>query len=216
MEPTIVSVKVPRPAEPLSAATDALEGWKQPCVVGAIYGAIPTGILGFLFGFIPSVLRNRSLSRWRMWGADGFRSATALAVVSGLYTTVQCICQRLRMVEDGWNRGIAGCSTGLYLGWKGGPWSAAQSCLGLGFISYIVDLEKAGETPPAQAACLDHSGAGGCGTWVSNGVQGQMVNARAVVGAKLRQTALKQKQQMHQLPPVMWLGHVMQPSYFSA
>jgi len=44
------------------------------------------------------------------------------------------------MVEDGWNRGIAGCSTGLVLGWKAGPWSAVQSCVGLGLISALIDL----------------------------------------------------------------------------
>jgi len=100
------------------------------------------------------MLRNRTLSAMRVWGADGMRSARALALVSGLYTWIQCMCSRIRQVDDGVNRGVAGCATGLLLGWQGGPWAAAQSCAGLGLISYIVDMGGSGETPPAHAATL--------------------------------------------------------------
>lgn len=53
---------------------------------------------------------------------------------------VHCLAQRIRLHEDGWNRGFAGCATGLVIGWNGGPVSALQSCAGLGLISYIVDF----------------------------------------------------------------------------
>eukprot|EP00882_Tetradesmus_deserticola_P019281 GHRQ01020743.1.p1 GENE.GHRQ01020743.1~~GHRQ01020743.1.p1 ORF type:complete len:225 (-),score=84.91 GHRQ01020743.1:344-1018(-) len=75
--------------------------------------------------------------------------------MSGMYTAVHCICQRIRMVEDGWNRGIAGCSTGLVLGWKAGPWSALQSCAGIGLLSALIDL-GGGAAEAAQASMLGH------------------------------------------------------------
>jgi hypothetical protein len=41
--------------------------------------------LGFALGLVPSALRNRRLALARQWVADGWRSALALAFVSGLY-----------------------------------------------------------------------------------------------------------------------------------
>lgn len=87
--------------------------------------------------------------------AQGVASASQLAIMSGMYTAVHCICQRIRMVEDGWNRGIAGCSTGLVLGWKAGPWSALQSCAGIGLLSALIDF-GGGAVDAAEASMLCH------------------------------------------------------------
>lgn len=108
-------------------------------------GGLGAGMLGYFFGFVPALARYRGRA-WGMVHGEGVRSAKQLALMSGLYTAVHCICQRLRLKEDGLNRGVAGCSTGLVLGWAGGPWAAAQSCLGIGAISYFLDFgELAGE-----------------------------------------------------------------------
>jgi hypothetical protein len=93
--------------------------------------------------------------QWGMIHAQGVASAQQLAIMSGMYTAVHCICQRIRMVEDGWNRGIAGCSTGLVLGWKAGPWSALQSCAGIGLLSALIDL-GGGAAEAAEASMLGH------------------------------------------------------------
>lgn len=52
------------------------------------------------------------------------------------------------------NSGVAGCATGLVLGWKAGPAPAAQSCVGLGFFSYIFDRFIAPSDTAAHAATM--------------------------------------------------------------
>jgi hypothetical protein len=110
--------------------------------------------LGYFFGVVPSMLRNRSLGLWRTWASDGWRSAGGLGIVSGAYTWVHCLCSRIRLVDDAWNRAVAGCTTGLILGWKSGPMAAAQSALGFGLVSYLFDFGSAAEVPAAKAEAL--------------------------------------------------------------
>lgn len=69
------------------------------------------GALGYFLGFVPATIKFKA-RQWGMIHTQGLASAQQLAIMSGMYTAVHCICQRIRMVEDGWNRGIAGCSTG--------------------------------------------------------------------------------------------------------
>lgn len=71
------------------------------------------GALGYFLGVVPAALKFK-FKQWGMINTQGLASAQQLAVMSGMYTAVHCICQRIRMVEDGWNRGIAGCSTGVW------------------------------------------------------------------------------------------------------
>lgn len=52
------------------------------------------------------------------------------------------------------NSAVAGCATGLVLGWKAGVGAAAQSCAGLGFFSYIFDRFIAPESAHAAARSL--------------------------------------------------------------
>jgi hypothetical protein len=68
-------------------------------------------MLGYFLGVVPAAIKFKA-RQWGMIHTQGLGSAQQLAVMSGMYTAVHCICQRIRMVEDGWNRGIAGCSTG--------------------------------------------------------------------------------------------------------
>jgi hypothetical protein len=110
-------------------------------------------MLGYFLGIVPAAIKFKG-KQWGLIHGQGMGSAGQLALMSGMYTAVHCICQRIRMVEDGWNRGIAGCSTGLVLGWKAGPWSAVQSCVGLGLISALIDLGT-GAVEAAEAAALN-------------------------------------------------------------
>lgn len=69
------------------------------------------GMLGYFLGFVPATIKFKA-RQWGMIHTQGLASAQQLGVMTGMYTAIHCICQRIRMVEDGWNRGIAGCSTG--------------------------------------------------------------------------------------------------------
>ena len=120
---------------------------EQPCTFKGLASAAGAGILGYVLGTVPAAIRHKG-RQWALTHKAGTQSASQLAIMSGLYTTIHCICFRLRQHEDGWNRGIAGCATGLALGFPNGPGAALQSCLGIGGISYILDFG----TPPATAA----------------------------------------------------------------
>ncbi|GAX83756.1 hypothetical protein CEUSTIGMA_g11181.t1 [Chlamydomonas eustigma] len=113
---------------------------KQPCFVNAITSAIPAGILGWFFGLVPSMVRNRSLSLTKTWLSDAALSGQNLAKFSATYALSHCILTRVRQIDDAINRGAAGCATGLVIGFSGGPAAALQSCVGIGLISSILDL----------------------------------------------------------------------------
>lgn len=140
----------PLPAPAVPSTSDI--PFKQPCTLKGISAAFYAGALGYFLGFVPATIKFKA-RQWGMIHSQGLASASQLALMSGMYTTVHCICQRIRMVEDGWNRGIAGCSTGLVLGWKTGPWGALQSCASLGLLSALIDL-GGGAVEAAEAAAL--------------------------------------------------------------
>lgn len=93
------------------SSTAVQQGFKQPCTLKGAASALYAGALGYFLGVMPAAIKYKG-RQWGMVHTQGLASAQQLAVMSGMYTAVHCICQRIRMVEDGWNRGIAGCSTG--------------------------------------------------------------------------------------------------------
>ncbi|KAF6255698.1 hypothetical protein COO60DRAFT_187159 [Scenedesmus sp. NREL 46B-D3] len=153
-------VDAPDPAQgPSSSVVRAINqasdtSFRQPCTLKGVASAAYAGALGYFLGFVPAGIKFKG-RQWGMVHAQGVASASQLAIMSGMYTAVHCICQRIRMVEDGWNRGIAGCSTGLVLGWKAGPWSALQSCAGIGLLSALIDF-GGGAVDAAEASMLCH------------------------------------------------------------
>jgi len=77
-------------------------------------------------------------------------SAKTFGVLGGWYSTCQCFAKKMRGgKDDAINSAIAGCASGIAIAYKGGPAQAAQSCAGLGLISYIIDATS---PPPAYAA----------------------------------------------------------------
>jgi import inner membrane translocase subunit TIM22 len=182
----------------------------QPCTVKGLAAAFSAGMLGYLFGFVPGVIRHRA-SKWALVHLDGVRSAQSFAVMSGAYTAVHCICQRIREVEDGWNRGLAGCATGLALGWGNGPAGALQSCAGIGGLSYLLDFGGTGAAEARGIGPLLESGA------VQRGRQLGCVDDSS---GDLRQKQRGQgdfKRQLRALvtmPPLAFLGQCCRVAYF--
>lgn len=194
------------PAPMASAAGPA----PQPCFLSALGGAIPSGILGWFFGVVPAMVRNRSWQKRGLWLEEGASSAKNLMLFSGTYAFAHCLLTRIRQVDDAWNRGIAGCATGLAVGWSGGPASAAQSCVGIGLLSYVLDLGGMTE-PMAATACMGAShGSRPCCTISVGTDRSKMVNGRRsrTADTTKQQRAQLKKLLTQRLPPVMWLGAV--------
>jgi hypothetical protein len=127
---------------PAAAATLPTQpSFKQPCTLKGATSAVYAGMLGYFLGVVPAAIKFKA-RQWGMIHTQGLGSAQQLAVMSGMYTAVHCICQRIRMVEDGWNRGIAGCSTGRWC------------CL-----TRFSDTDNRLQCPPAMLGCrpVQHS-----------------------------------------------------------
>jgi hypothetical protein len=206
--------------------------FEQPCTLKGVQSALAAGGFGYVLGFVPAVFRFKARS-WGLIHKEGWKSAQTIALMSGLYATVSCITTRIRQKEDNVTRGISGCATGLALGWSGGPWSAMQSCAGLGMLSYIFDFggptsegaakaataccageAAAGEAPSVCTACCQPLGS------LSLSSRGGGGGGALPVGRRLQQRLTRRgghaaEQHALQLPPVMWLATVANGSYFA-
>eukprot|EP00955_Chlamydomonas_euryale_P043961 352766-Chlamydomonas_euryale.AAC.2 len=192
----------------------------QPCTLGAIGSAIPSGILGWFFGLVPSAVRHRKLRMWRTWLDDAGASGRNLMLFSGVYSLAHCLVTRMRQVDDGWSRGAAGCATGLAVGWSGGPAAAGQSCVAIGLVSSLIDLGTLGGESPAKAAVEMIAGGGchgsGCGVALGDHVvhaHARMAPAHGVRASSMRSLRRRMHAVAHAdaggplgMPPVMWLG----------
>ncbi|KAG2425341.1 hypothetical protein HXX76_013755 [Chlamydomonas incerta] len=191
------------------------------------------------------MLRNRSLKSIHVWGADGMSSFKAFFVMSGVYTAVQCICERIRQQDDGMNRVIAGGVSGVAVAWKSGLWGALQSGVLLAAVSWVFDFG----TGAAKAASIGgRSAAGSCAAGsgsgcsvasvgqllsVSHGADGPGSEARGsrplhvTLGARCSGGGRRQGQagggwalmqrpeEVLRMPVVMWLGPIANRAYFS-
>lgn len=218
-----------------------VELFQQPCSLKGLSSAVTGGMVGMLFGFVGGMWRNRSLKSLPLWRADGVSSAKYFAVMGGVYQFAQCLVERLRETDDGWNRGVAGCASGLAVGWKAGPLGAAQSCALFGVFSALFDAST-GSAGPAQAAVLPGGGsssppwgraaqrpepAGGkaashaapaAGCTVAGASPHVRKEPRAVVRFAARQRpggGTSGHRRVVDTPIVMWLGPVFSASYFS-
>ncbi len=208
---------------------------QQPCILNAVYATVPAAVLGWFFGLLPSMFRNRSLAMRQTWLTDANLSAQNLAKFSGTYSFAHCIISRLRQVDDALNRGVAGkaalmgegawfdralalagCVTGLAIGWPGGPAAAMQSCIGIGMISYIVDMGGGSELPANAAACC--SGCRFSSHACSSGSQGQHHHHSSSAASAHKHgpgsgAARRRQSPVGGMPPpVMWLGAMCEMS----
>jgi hypothetical protein len=179
-----------------------------PCTLTALGAALPSAIIGFVFGFIPSIFTNRSWSQRSLWLGDGARSAKSLALFSSVYSLTSCILTRARQKEDRWTRTISGCLTGLAVGWGGGPAAALQSAIFIGILSNLLDLS--GKPPAAMAqpyACCSQCSQGQC----ADARPQQLTHSPEKLPFH-HDTGLLLGQRMplgtSELTPVMWLGQI--------
>jgi import inner membrane translocase subunit TIM22 len=201
---------------------DTLMITDQPCTLKGLGSAAGAGVLGYLLGVVPAAIRHRA-RQWALTHRAGTASASQLALMSGLYTTIHCICSRLRQQDDGWNRGVAGCATGLALGWSNGPAAALQSCIGIGAISYLIDFGPT--TQPAAAAeaagHTDHHTHSSSSSYAAQ--QHQQPSSWGCCsssagcclipdwgGAQPPRLALPSPAALAAAPPIQWLGHLWQ------
>ncbi|BDA49712.1 probable mitochondrial import inner membrane translocase subunit TI [Coccomyxa sp. Obi] len=110
-----------------------------PCILNGAMAGFSGGALGYVFGFGGKLIRHRGKGRFKACRTEGWNSAKSFAIFGGVYAFASCIAQRLRQKQDAINGGIAGCATGLALGWSGGPAAALQNAVMLGLFSYVVD-----------------------------------------------------------------------------
>merc|ERR1711959_629566 len=66
-------------------------------------------------------------------------------LMGGTYTFIACAARKIRGKDDAMNLAIAGCASGIALGWEGGPTSALQSCVGMGAFSWFFDGKRLNE-----------------------------------------------------------------------
>lgn len=132
---------------------EALAEWKPPCIVNALGSGAAAGVIGYIFGFLPSMFQNRQLSSFGKWKADAASSASAFFLMSGVYTFASCLSERIRQKDDGWNRAVAGFSSGAVVQWKNGAAAALQSGALIAAVSYFMgDVGTAVTHPPAANA----------------------------------------------------------------
>ena len=188
---------------------------QMPCTLQAMGAAVPSAVIGYIFGLIPSMFTNRSWSMRNVWLGDAFRSAKSLAVFSSVYSLSSCILTRARQKDDRWTRTISGCITGLAIGWGGGPAAALQSAIFIGCLSNLLDLS--GKAPAAKAQpCCSQCHQGGCAddnsvplTNVSPGLP--FHHNTGLLGKWQRGN-----KDLSSLSPVMWLGSVTRACYLES
>mmetsp|Transcript_36364 Transcript_36364/g.102729 ORF Transcript_36364/g.102729 Transcript_36364/m.102729 type:complete len:237 (-) Transcript_36364:201-911(-) len=142
------------PAEELPQA-------QLPCFFKGVEAALSGAVLGYVFGWGSKMVMYRDGGGFRARlgaaAADGGSTAKTFGVFGGIYTAMQCYVGRIRQKQDPFNNAIAGCSTGLLVAYQGGPFVAAQSCIGIGIISYYIEKLGFGVPPDAVAASMAHS-----------------------------------------------------------
>ncbi|CAL5220624.1 g2667 [Coccomyxa viridis] len=116
-----------------------VDGGQMLCIINGAMAGLSGGALGYVFGFGGKLIRHRGSGRWKACRIEGWTSAKSFAMFGGVYAFASCITQRIRQKQDAINGGIAGCATGLALGWSGGPQAALQNMVMLGLFSYVVD-----------------------------------------------------------------------------
>lgn len=84
-------------------------------------------------------LRHRGPGRLKAGWKAGREGGKNFAIFGAVYSLALCYAKKFRKTEDPINSAIAGCCTGLALGWKGGPTAALQNCLTLGAFSWVLE-----------------------------------------------------------------------------
>lgn len=175
------------------ASSPPSTGVKQLCFLKGFSSAFSAGLLGYLFGFVPGLMRHK-FRNWGMINNEGWVSAIPFAAMSGVYSTVQCLSERLRGKDDAWNVGIAGFASGVVVSWKSGYVSAILSGLGFGALSVLL-------------------GSGGSAEACAPLIVQEMLPLKR--HNRKRLTPLCSNDRTWSCP-ALWLGQVANSSYFTA
>ncbi|KAL3135053.1 hypothetical protein ABBQ32_007999 [Trebouxia sp. C0010 RCD-2024] len=147
---TVTGAEAMTESAPSAASTSGLPAMELPCTLQGVMSGLSGGALGYVFGFGGQIIRHRGKGRLRACNKEGLGSAKTFAIMGGLYTAANCVSKRIRQKDDAWNGFVSGCVTGGVLAWGGTPRAIAQSSLGFGAFSYVID--RMGQQPANAAA----------------------------------------------------------------
>merc|ERR1739848_634546 len=126
--------------------TPAVVG-EELCLLNGVAASLGSGILGWVIGFGSGIVRLKvEGSRFRTSLQKAKASSKTFGIMGGMYTFTACASRKIRGIDDAITLAIAGCASGIALGWEGGPVSALQSCAGMGAFSWFFDGKRLNDT----------------------------------------------------------------------
>ncbi|GJP81840.1 hypothetical protein CLOP_g11958 [Closterium sp. NIES-67] len=124
---------------------DAVAAGAGSCIGLAVGSAISGGAIGGLFGLVSGLFRREGFKKAM---SEAGASGRTFAIMSGVHSLVSASLKKIRNKDDVINQAVAGCATGIALGWGGTPVSMLQNCAGFAVFAFIFE----GMNPPAQPA----------------------------------------------------------------
>ncbi|WZN62824.1 subunit TIM22 of chloroplast inner membrane translocase [Chloropicon roscoffensis] len=119
---------------------------QELCLLNGVAASLGSGFLGWVIGFGSGIIRLKvEGSRFRTSIQKANSSSKTFGLMGGMYTFMACAARKIRGKDDAVNLAIAGCASGIALGWEGGPVSALQSCAGMGAFSWFFDGKRLNE-----------------------------------------------------------------------
>ncbi|CAI5992124.1 unnamed protein product [Closterium sp. NIES-65] len=127
------------------ATIDAVAAGAGSCIGLAVGSAISGGAIGGLFGLVSGLFRREGFKKAM---SEAGASGRTFAIMSGVHSLVSASLKKIRDKDDVINHAVAGCATGIALGWGGTPVSMLQNCAGFAVFAFIFE----GMNPPPQPA----------------------------------------------------------------